>query len=132
MANLPYIPSARINILEPSVKDFEPILALNGGYDGFDLYRRLFQQINEKFQPVIQRPPAEESLPNGRKKFSNELSDSSLIAQNDKSGLKLIVCEIDESQEQIAKDEAQKYFPDAQIEIKADLAKKPRILLIRF
>lgn len=44
--NLPYIPSARIPYLDPSVKDFEPHLALDGGEDGFDLYRKLFQQIS--------------------------------------------------------------------------------------
>lgn len=45
VTNLPYIPSARIPYLDSSVKDFEPILALDGGADGFDLYRKLFQQI---------------------------------------------------------------------------------------
>lgn len=46
VANLPYIPRARISYLDPSVRDFEPIIALDGGYDGFDLYRKLFAQIS--------------------------------------------------------------------------------------
>lgn len=48
VTNLPYIPSARIPYLDSSVKDFEPLIALNGGKDGFDFYRKLFKQINEK------------------------------------------------------------------------------------
>lgn len=46
VTNLPYIPSERIPYLDSSVKDFEPHLALDGGPDGFDLYRKLFQQIS--------------------------------------------------------------------------------------
>lgn len=45
VANLPYIPSARIPTLEKSVVDFEPIIALDGGEDGFEIYRRLFKQM---------------------------------------------------------------------------------------
>lgn len=44
-ANLPYIASRQIAHLDPSVRDFEPHLALDGGRDGFDLYRQLLDQI---------------------------------------------------------------------------------------
>ena len=37
----PYIPSAEIATLEPEVRDFDPALALDGGADGLDFYRRL-------------------------------------------------------------------------------------------
>ena len=47
VTNLPYIPTSRIPYLDPSVKDFEPKLALDGGEDGFDLYRKLFSQIKK-------------------------------------------------------------------------------------
>lgn len=93
VANLPYIPTSRIPQLDSSVKDFEPHLALDGGADGFDLYRKLFNQII-KMQP------------------------------------KLIICEIDDTHGDIALQEAKKYFPNANIEIKKDLAGKMRILLI--
>ena len=54
VANLPYIPSNRIPTLDSSVKDFEPMLALDGGIDGFELYRKLFAQMNDKkFFPKI-------------------------------------------------------------------------------
>lgn len=34
LANLPYIPTYRLSLLEPSVKDYEPHLALDGGLKG--------------------------------------------------------------------------------------------------
>ena len=48
VANLPYIPSSRIQTVDSSVKDFEPHLALDGGADGFDLYRKLFLEMIQK------------------------------------------------------------------------------------
>jgi len=44
IANLPYIPSEKILQLDPSVKDFEPQLALNGGRDGLQIIGRLLKQ----------------------------------------------------------------------------------------
>ena len=44
VANLPYIPSDRIEKLDNSVKDFEPHLALDGGPDGLNLVRKLLKQ----------------------------------------------------------------------------------------
>ncbi len=96
VTNLPYIPSARIPYLESSVKDFEPHIALDGGEDGFELYRKLFQQINQ---------------------------------QNCKP--KLILGEIDYTHGELAANEAYKYFKDAQIEVKKDLAHLQRVLYIK-
>ena len=97
VTNLPYIPSARIPYLDSSVKDFEPLVALDGGEDGFDLYRKLFAQIKEK-----------------------DLR------------FKLFLGEIDYTHGELAAEEAQKYFPSAQVEVKTDLAHKQRILKITF
>lgn len=44
VANLPYLSQAEWEHLPIDVKDFEPPLALCGGQDGFDEYRRLFSQ----------------------------------------------------------------------------------------
>ncbi len=41
VSNPPYIPSAEIATLDPEVRDFDPGLALDGGSDGLDFYRRL-------------------------------------------------------------------------------------------
>jgi release factor glutamine methyltransferase len=47
IANLPYIPSNRIENLDQSVKDFEPHLALDGGKSGFELIETLLEQSKE-------------------------------------------------------------------------------------
>ena len=45
-ANLPYIPTSTCKEIE--VARFEPFSALDGGEDGFDLYRLLFTQLRHK------------------------------------------------------------------------------------
>lgn len=100
VTNLPYIPSARIPYLDSSVKDFEPLMALDGGEDGFALYRKLFSQIST-MQPRGLKP-------------------------------RLLIGEIDYTHGELAVNEALKYFPDSQVEVKTDLARKLRVLCINF
>lgn len=46
VANLPYILKDRIPHLDNQVKNWEPRVALDGGDDGFDLYREFFDQVS--------------------------------------------------------------------------------------
>ncbi len=88
VSNLPYIPSSRIPTLDSSVKDFEPHLALDGGSDGFDLYRRLFSQIKKLLslpklitceiddtQGKVAKSEAEKFFPNGNISIKKDLSN---------------------------------------------------------
>ncbi len=45
VSNPPYIPSDDIATLDPDVRHFDPCLALDGGRDGLDVYRRLARDI---------------------------------------------------------------------------------------
>jgi len=44
ISNPPYIPTAEIQTLEREVKDYDPLLALDGGPDGLNFYRTLATQ----------------------------------------------------------------------------------------
>ncbi len=44
--NPPYVKSGEIGALARDVREFEPHLALDGGVDGLDFYRRIAQKIN--------------------------------------------------------------------------------------
>ncbi len=46
VCNPPYIASGEIKTLDREVKDFEPLLALDGGDDGLDFYRRIAKDVN--------------------------------------------------------------------------------------
>ncbi|MSU57905.1 MAG: peptide chain release factor N(5)-glutamine methyltransferase [Pedosphaera sp.] len=51
VSNPPYIPSGEIASLQPEVRDFDPRVALDGGEDGLDFYRRLAAEAGEFLKP---------------------------------------------------------------------------------
>lgn len=51
VSNPPYIPSAEIETLEPEVRDHDPRLALDGGADGLDFYRRIAAEAPPWLKP---------------------------------------------------------------------------------
>ena len=52
VSNPPYIPAADIAGLDASVRDFDPILALDGGPDGLTVYREIASQISRFSGPM--------------------------------------------------------------------------------
>ena len=52
VSNPPYIPEAEYRTLEPNVRDFEPRVALHGGEDGLDVYRRLIPAAAARLRPA--------------------------------------------------------------------------------
>jgi release factor glutamine methyltransferase len=52
VSNPPYIASAEIATLDPEVRDFDPRLALDGGADGLDFYRRLASEAKNFLKPT--------------------------------------------------------------------------------
>lgn len=107
VTNLPYIPTARLKYIDPMVTEFEPRVALDGGEDGFELYRKLFQQLALHLKGV------KLNHPEGVK-------------------LKYLFGEIDYTHGELAIQEALNYFPNAEVDVKKDLTHMQRILSIKF
>jgi release factor glutamine methyltransferase len=51
ISNPPYIPAVEIDTLEPEVRDHDPRIALDGGADGLDFYRRLAREAGDFLKP---------------------------------------------------------------------------------
>lgn len=51
VSNPPYIPDGEVECLSPQVKDFEPRLALAGGADGLDFYKRIISGAKQFLKP---------------------------------------------------------------------------------
>jgi release factor glutamine methyltransferase len=50
-SNPPYVPTAVIPTLAPEVRDFEPLIALDGGPDGLDVIREIIAQAGDFLAP---------------------------------------------------------------------------------
>ena len=51
VSNPPYVRSGDMANLQPSVRDFEPSLALDGGADGLDFYRSIASRYGRALKP---------------------------------------------------------------------------------
>ena len=51
VSNPPYVTTAEMEQLEPSVRDYEPRLALHGGPDGLDFYRAIVRNFTQALRP---------------------------------------------------------------------------------
>jgi len=51
VTNPPYIPRGEIPSLLPEVRDYEPKVALDGGKDGLDFFRRVLPAVGEYLRP---------------------------------------------------------------------------------
>jgi release factor glutamine methyltransferase len=46
-ANPPYISKDEINLLPPNIREYEPEIALNGGKEGLQFYRRIIKEVKK-------------------------------------------------------------------------------------
>ena len=51
VSNPPYIETDTVETLETCVKDYEPVIALDGGADGLDFYRKISKNIKPFINP---------------------------------------------------------------------------------
>jgi len=92
VSNPPYVPSDDIETLDPEVSEHEPWLALDGGPDGLDCYRRLAGQLG-----YLVRPGGVVALEVGRGQASQVarlLSDAGfrgVVTCNDLGGIPRVV-----------------------------------------
>ena len=96
VANLPYVRSGDLPGLQPEVRDYEPLSALDGGPDGLDCIRRLLRQA-----PRYLRPHG------------------------------AIALEFGDGQEQELSLLASRLLPAYEVEVRNDLAGRPRVFVAR-
>lgn len=51
VSNPPYIETHTIESLDENVRNYDPILALDGGADGFDAYKKIFNDVKRLIRP---------------------------------------------------------------------------------
>ena len=51
VSNPPYIPTSTLSNLPSTIRDFEPVTALDGGIEGLDFYRRLLRETTTLLKP---------------------------------------------------------------------------------
>lgn len=93
ISNPPYIKTAEINLLQPEIKNFEPIKALDGGEDGLDFYRKIsscaYDYLSEKGWILLECGfnQAEEII----ELFQNTNKYSSVTKQKDLSDIDRVI-----------------------------------------
>ncbi len=86
ISNPPYIPNGEQ--LEPIVKDHEPHIALFGGEDGLDYYRRILSAVGPMLKPrfIIALEHACDQAKPLKKMIKKELGNVSIIQKKDLQG----------------------------------------------
>lgn len=102
-ANLPYLTTEQYKNLPLEIKEYEPRSAIVGGEDGLRYYRELLKQIKKMYSP-------------------NKSEDDKMW----------VLLEIDPTQAKPIKELIKKYFPNAKIQIKKDLAGLNRLVVVNF
>ena len=104
VCNLPYIPTGERASLPASVRDHEPWLALDGGLDGLMVIRQLLAQA----PAVLRSPEPAEGCPGGA-----------------------LLIEIGADQGRAALRLASAAFPQAELRVHTDLARRDRVLEVQ-
>ncbi len=51
VANVPYVPTEAVSLMPPEARDHEPLVALDGGADGLDVFRRVAAEARRWLAP---------------------------------------------------------------------------------
>ncbi|MSP22787.1 MAG: peptide chain release factor N(5)-glutamine methyltransferase [Dehalococcoidia bacterium] len=88
LANLPYIPTEEVERLPEVIRTHEPRLAVDGGEDGLDLYRRLAEQLPSHLAEGVSAVLIE--VGSGQASFAADVLTNALVlrqAQGERIGL---------------------------------------------
>jgi release factor glutamine methyltransferase len=94
VANLPYVPAAVVDTLEPEVARYEPRRALAGGDDGLDLVRRLIREAVPVLKPggLLMLEVGQGQAAEVRTLVARGHDYGFLRAVRDESGIERVVC----------------------------------------
>jgi release factor glutamine methyltransferase len=94
ISNPPYIAAAEITTLEPEVRDHDPRLALDGGADGLDFYRRLATESSAflKEDGVLMAEFGDGQAPAIQEIFERQSWRVSAIEPDDTRRLRYVTC----------------------------------------
>ena len=92
VSNPPYIKTHDIDLLEPDVRDYEPILALDGGTAGLRFYYRIAEIADELLNP--DGTVAVEVGHDQADSVSDIMTNAGIIVEtiNDLAGIRRVVC----------------------------------------
>jgi len=86
VSNPPYIPSKAVDALAPSVRDFEPRLALDGGEDGLDILRAIAEEATFALRSgggLFLELSAEHHQASAMKRILTELGFDNIVTHRD-------------------------------------------------
>lgn len=93
VANLPYVRTNEIGLLEPEVRDGDPVMALDGGANGLDLVRRLLEEAPGLLRPggalALELDPSQTGTVRDMLDSSGEWRDVEVI--RDLTGLERVI-----------------------------------------
>lgn len=92
VSNPPYVASDEFETLQPEVRDYEPRVALDGGTDGLDVYRRLFKEVVSLLRcggaAVVEMPDRRSSQVRA---LADELGWSNISVDKDHAGIERVL-----------------------------------------
>ncbi len=97
VSNPPYIPSAAVERLAPTVRDFEPRVALDGGDDGLAVLRVVIEEASLALRSggrLYLELGAENDQATAVSRALNELGFEQIVTRRDLSGAERFVCAV--------------------------------------
>jgi release factor glutamine methyltransferase len=85
IVNAPYVPTEAIGMMPPEARDYEPLVALDGGDDGLDIHRRVAAEAADWLAPggILLIEASEEQAPTSARLFEDAGLSAGIIEDDD-------------------------------------------------